>query len=323
MENGVTVLICSFNSATRITETIEHLAAQQFTFPLNWEIIFIDNASTDNCGMIARQTWEKYQVSNSGFHLIQESKPGKIFALHLGISKARYEYFVICDDDNRLDPTYVETCFEILENNPQIGAVGGRGIAVTDGQPLPDWFPDFGKHYASGGQDESTRDITRRRGYLWGAGMASRTDLFKSMYLRFPSFLIGRKGKELIGGEDTEYCLRLVLKGWRLYYDSRLSFEHYMPVHRLETAYRDRLVKTLDEDGIVLEKYYLAVKMQFKTAGRPWNKMRLLLVTPFKWLFAAGAKKKTLEKYKLRFLFPFNPQSDPVMDSIKQFIYEN
>jgi hypothetical protein len=63
--------------------------------------------------------------------------------------------------------------------------------------------------------------------------------------------------------------------------------------------------------------------MQFKTAGRPWNKMRLLLVTPFKWLFAAGAKKKTLEKYKLRFLFPFNPQSDPVMDSIKHFISEN
>ena len=96
-----------------------------------------------------------------------------------------------------------------------------------------------------------------------------------------------------------------------------------MPALRLETAYRDRLVKTLDEDGIVLEKYYLAVKMQFKTAGRPWNKMRLLLVTPFKWLLATRREKKTLEKYKLRFLFPFNRQADPVMDSIKQFIHEN
>ncbi len=77
MEKGVTVLICSFNSATRITETIEHLAAQQFTNPLNWEIIFIDNASTDNCGMIARQAWEKYQVRSFGISSYSGEQTGK------------------------------------------------------------------------------------------------------------------------------------------------------------------------------------------------------------------------------------------------------
>src|SRR5664279_2841104 len=71
---------------------------------------------------------------------------------------------------------------------------------------IPDWFPEYGKHYAIGGQDDEfdSCDITRRRGYLWGAGMASRTELFNRMYFQLPSFLIGRTGKELIGGEDTE-----------------------------------------------------------------------------------------------------------------------
>jgi glycosyltransferase involved in cell wall biosynthesis len=320
MEKGVTVLICSFNSETRITKTIEHLAAQQFTKPIAWEVIFVDNASTDHCGLIARSVWEKQAVQNDGFSLIRENKPGKIYALHLGVSRARFEYFVICDDDNRLAPDYIQTVYDILESTPQAGAVGGRGIAITDGQPLPAWFPDFGKHYASGGQDEVSCDITRRRGYLWGAGLASRTSLYKSIYIHFPSFLIGRKGKELIGGEDTEYCQRLILKGWRLHYDSRLVFEHYMPSHRLEPGYRDHLVQALDEDAFVLDKYYLAVKMRFKCAGRPLNTFRLKIITPFRFLFARTAKKRNIEKNKLRFLFPININTDRVIFLIKKFM---
>jgi glycosyltransferase involved in cell wall biosynthesis len=320
MEKGVTVLICSYNSATRITQTIEHLAAQEFTKPFSWELIFVDNASTDHCGQLAQSIWEKRAIQNDGFSLIRENKPGKIYALHLGVSRARFEYFVICDDDNWLAPDYIQTVYDFLENTPKSGAVGGQGIAVTEGQPLPAWFPDYGKHYASGGQDDVSCDITRRRGYLWGAGLASRTSLYKSMYSHFPSFLIGRKGKELIGGEDTEYCLRLVLKGWRLHYDSRLVFQHFMPPNRLEPAYRDRLVHALDGDGIVLEKYYLAIKMQFKCTGRPWNTFRLRAITPFRWLLAISKKKRAVEKNKLRFLFPFSKRSDPVMFLIKKFI---
>jgi hypothetical protein len=114
-----------------------------------------------------------------------------------------------------------------------------------------------------------------------------------------------------------------VLRGWRLFYDSRLEFEHYMPPHRLEPGYRDHLVQSLNSDGIILEKYYTAVKMKFKCEGRPMNTLRLLLVTPIKYLFARTVRKKEVEKNKMHFLYPFYRSSDPVMFSIKQFMKRN
>jgi hypothetical protein len=74
--------------------------------------------------------------------------------------------------------------------------------------------------------------------------MVSRTELFKLMYNDFPFLLTGRKNAALIG-EDTEYCLRLVLSDYRLWYDEHLVFRHFMPARRLEPDYRDQLVETL------------------------------------------------------------------------------
>ncbi len=322
MEKGVTVLICSYNGADRITRTIEHLGAQRFTKPVDWEIIFVDNASTDDCGNIAKRVWEKTGNEASRFHLVKEKKPGKVYAQNLGVSLARFEYFIVCDDDNWLGPDYVEKVFDLLESNPTTGAVGGRGIAVTDAASLPEWFPHFETHYAVGKQGIVSEDVTLSRGYLWGAGLGSRTELYRKYYIQFPSLLWGRKENEIVGGgEDAEYCLRLVLKGWQLYYDSALVFQHYIPSNRLTVPYRDNLVNI--QNGIrVLDTYHLFAKMQRKVQGRPWNHFRLLLVTPFKWLLTTSTQKKALEKNKMRILYPGLGNKDPEFLMIGKFIHE-
>ena len=46
-ELGVSFLLCTYNGAPRLAETLACLAAQETPAGFPWEIIFVDNASTD------------------------------------------------------------------------------------------------------------------------------------------------------------------------------------------------------------------------------------------------------------------------------------
>ena len=53
MAEGVSVVICCYNSAERLPRTLTHLAAQRVSEKLPWEVIVIDNASQDKTGEVA------------------------------------------------------------------------------------------------------------------------------------------------------------------------------------------------------------------------------------------------------------------------------
>jgi glycosyltransferase involved in cell wall biosynthesis len=139
MYKGITVIICTFNGKQRLGETITHIASQLMPENIGWEVILADNASTDGSALFAETTWGLCRVKNVPFRVIHESQPGKIYALQHAINAANYEYLVICDDDNWLSSGYLEKAFELLQAMPDVGAIGGQGIPVTDGS-FPEWF---------------------------------------------------------------------------------------------------------------------------------------------------------------------------------------
>ena len=53
MASGISVIICCYNSSLRLDETLKHLINQK-THGFNWELIVVDNASTDNTEAYAR-----------------------------------------------------------------------------------------------------------------------------------------------------------------------------------------------------------------------------------------------------------------------------
>ncbi|WP_222537219.1 glycosyltransferase family 2 protein [Pedobacter polysacchareus] len=318
MNKGITVLVCTYNGATRLAKTIEHLASQKTGPALKWELIVIDNASKDDSAAVAQTEWNKYNLPSVPFIILSEQKPGKIYALELGAAKAKFEYLLICDDDNWLNPDYLERMYAVLDHHPQVGAVGGQGIAVCDLPSLPTWFRDYAEGYATGKQRPQTGDATTN-GHLWGAGLGTRTSLYQQMYMGFPSLLTGRLGKQLTAGEDAEYCQRLILADYKLYYDENLIFKHYMPENRLQSEYRVNLFKGFTESNKILHKYYLANALKLKSEKNLLTKMRLLLVTPFRFLTASTIERKEKAKDTLIFLSPFEIGKNTVMLKIKKF----
>src|SRR5690348_8092021 len=54
---GISVVICTYNGAERLPQTLAHLAAQEDTGTIAWEVLVVDNASTDDTAEVARRCW--------------------------------------------------------------------------------------------------------------------------------------------------------------------------------------------------------------------------------------------------------------------------
>lgn len=319
-KTGISVIVCSYNGATKIQATLAHLANQIVAEHIDWEVIFVDNASTDNTISIAQKEWSKHLMHAVPLLILEEKKPGKLYAFQKAIINVNYSYFIICDDDNWLAPDYLNTAFNILNSDDTIGALGGKTFAVTEEhQQFPNWFEDHQEGYAVGSQSLKTGDITSR-GHLWGAGLSSRTALYLEAYRGFPSLLIKDSNPRILSTEDTEYCLRLVLMGYRLYYDESLSLQHFIPPARLTTAYKEALYKNFDDASVILEKYYLAIKFRKEQHNSFLNRMRLIFITPIRILFSSSDKKKSKQRTILSYLMPAFVKPDPTTAQILQNI---
>lgn len=61
---GVSIVICCYNSASRLPETLQHIAEQEVAANISWEVIVVDNASTDNTQEIAKKNGQ-----NTAYHM--------------------------------------------------------------------------------------------------------------------------------------------------------------------------------------------------------------------------------------------------------------
>jgi glycosyltransferase involved in cell wall biosynthesis len=263
-ENSFSVIVCCYNSANRLPKTLSYLVNQDFLLP--WEIILINNNSSDDTAKVGQAEWKKCINPNVTFKMIDEEKPGLNYARKKGIEAAKYEYIIFCDDDNWLVYNYLSVAYDILRNNFWVGAIGGECIAVID-EPShrSAWFETYKSNYAIGKQSTVNGDITSR-GYLWGAGLVTTKTIYnKCIRNDFPFFLTDRTGKSLASGGDSELCKRIILKGYYLFYDDRLILYHYIPENRLKINYLNELLKGIDAAGEELSKYDKLIKIKEAT----------------------------------------------------------
>jgi len=251
---GISIILCCYNSAERLPETLRHIASQKTREELQWEVIIVNNNSQDNTVEVAKKEWSKYPATCS-FKIIDQPIPGLSFAREKGIETARFDYLLFCDDDNWLCDTYVQTAYEIMEEHPEIGGLGGWCEAVFEAEK-PVWFDLFAHNFAVSRQGEESGDITDKKGCLYGAGLVTRKRCwFELKEKGFTSFLSDRIGNSLSSGGDTEYSYALRLLGYKIWFDERLYFKHFMPAARMDFNYLKRLRKAMSESEFAMLTY--------------------------------------------------------------------
>jgi glycosyltransferase involved in cell wall biosynthesis len=113
----VSVLLPVRNGEPYLRLQLEALERQVCSVP--WEVIVIDNGSTDESASTAAE----FATRLPGFKLLRESTPGKPSAVNRGVAEARGSQLIFVDSDDEADENYVQKISEALD---EFDVVGGR-----------------------------------------------------------------------------------------------------------------------------------------------------------------------------------------------------
>lgn len=111
----ISVIVPAYNEQHLISKCIESLLDQNID-ESKYEIIVVDNASTDKTNKIAK---------NYPVRVIREKVKGYVFALLKGAKVARGQILSFTDADCRVNRDWIRKILLKFENNPHLDALGG------------------------------------------------------------------------------------------------------------------------------------------------------------------------------------------------------
>ncbi|MPR34284.1 glycosyltransferase family 2 protein [Salmonirosea aquatica] len=99
----LSVLIPAFNEQATIRSVLERLNEISFVYPIEKEIILVDDCSTDSTGSIVMDFFRQYPALDVKYFRHEVNK-GKGAALHTGIREASGDLIIVQDADLEYDP---------------------------------------------------------------------------------------------------------------------------------------------------------------------------------------------------------------------------
>jgi glycosyltransferase involved in cell wall biosynthesis len=226
----ISVVVCCHNSEHRIAETIRHIALQEVSDEVEWEVIVVNNASADNTSTMANSAWQKYyQGSSARFRVINESQAGLAHARSAGIINAEADIVIFCDDDNHLAQDYLVQALLILSKYPDVGIIGGWAKPKFSMEAEP-WLEDLYPALAIGPQASSEGFVS----WVYGAGMVVKKKIFQDFKSRNIELVLSdRVGLKQTSGGDCEICQLAGYLSYKIYYSPKLQLFHAIGSHRL------------------------------------------------------------------------------------------
>ncbi len=145
MPLDATVLIATYNRASLLDETLASLAGMRVSPALGWDVIVIDNNSSDATREVVERHIPAFPVR---LRYLFEPRQGRSSALNAGIAAAEGTVLAFTDDDVRVVDGWLDAACRALGGATAFGYAGGPVRPIWGSEP-PDWFD-------------------RSRGDLWG-----------------------------------------------------------------------------------------------------------------------------------------------------------
>lgn len=231
----ISVVLCTYDRASTLKGTLESLRRLSVPAQLAWELVLVDNNSSDDT---ARVVARHRELAASDVRYVFEPEQGHSRARNRGIREARGSILAFTDDDVTVEPHWLEQIHETYERFDCLG-VGGKIVPVWL-CAKPAWLVGPGtdqlmKAIVSFDQGDETCVLTTPP---FGANMSFR----KAAFDRYGLFRtdLGRTGRGLGGGEDTEFGRRLLRNGETLIYNPAALVHHPVAAERLTRHYWQR-----------------------------------------------------------------------------------
>jgi glycosyltransferase involved in cell wall biosynthesis len=161
------VVICFFNERDYLPATLAALCTQELQ---DFQLILVDNASTDGSTEVCREVLRDYAGPAPVY--LHETRPGKTNALECGLAHVVTPFVAFCDADTFYPPHYLKLADEIYASAPP--SVGAVMAVDLDGPPQRD--PRMHKR-----QMKKLRKarLFQRRALTGGFGHTFRTEILR------------------------------------------------------------------------------------------------------------------------------------------------
>lgn len=224
------VVIATYNRAEELVKTLQSISSLQVADA--WEVIIVDNNSTDNTKDVVLKAAEIFPVPLRYLH---ETQQGRSAALNTGINAAQGEIVATTDDDVRVESNWLTNGERALQ---QLGCdyLGGKALPIWSGK-RPAWIPE-GRcvHWAVIALlDYGAKPLPLGDYVPLGVNMIFRREAFDRAGLWDNT--IGRKAGTLLGQEVREWCQRARAANVKGFYSPDLVIHHVIPADRLTKKY--------------------------------------------------------------------------------------
>ena len=227
----VSIIILCHNNSKYTRECVERLYK---VTPTGFELILIDNASTDNTKAVFQKLKKKFKNIKTIFN---KKNLGFAKANNIGLAKTTKPYVCYLNNDTLPQWGWLERMVDVLETNPKAGAVGARlyfpknpkrewivqhaGVEIRNGEP---------KHIGGRIKDKLVKNLgIQEVGAVTGACMLVRKKL-------------GKLNEKFTRGyyEDIDLCFRLREKGWKVFVNHDAKLIHYEGKTQILIQKKDR-----------------------------------------------------------------------------------
>ena len=211
--------------------------AMQSAEATTWECIVVDNNSADDTRQRVEAFKKKY--SDLNIRYVYEQNQGLSHARNAGIKASRGDIVAFIDDDERIVEEFISAYIDLFNQHPDAMAAGGEIIAeYPTGRPR--WMSRYTERPIANPMSFGNNVRLFPSGRIPGGGnMAMRRRLFDCIG-EFNTSL-GRTGKRLLGGEESDLFERIAKHGHKVYYAPRAVMYHIIPQEKLTRDYFTRL----------------------------------------------------------------------------------
>lgn len=283
-----TVAIPTYNGESRLPELLNRLQNQICTENLTWEIIVVDNNSTDNTRLVVQAYQENWQCP-CPLKYCFEPQQGAAYARKRAVEEASGLLIGFLDDDNYPTSNWVAAAYAFAQKHPKAGAYGSQIWGDFEVEP-PENFHKIACFLAITERGNEPHIYQPKMKMLPpGAGLVVRKQAWCENVPQQP--VLNHKGREAgLASEDLEVVLHIQLGGWEIWYNPEMHIYHQIPAWRLQREYLILLFRCVG-----LSRYHLRM-LRTKPWQRPlaslaylMNDLRTIILHAFKYRGATNS----------------------------------
>ncbi len=210
--SSVSVVIATLNRSEQIAKCIERFLDLAPKPGAAWELIVVDNGSTDDTAerIKALQAQCDFPLS-----YIFEPTPGVSAARNAGIRAARHDILAFTDDDCRVDPSWLHSIQQVFADDPAVAMVGGR-VDLFDPEDYEISIRRFDDRYEIKTIDDMFTRLIGCNIAISAAALAGAGAFDTAM----------GPGTRFKAGEDHELFYRVLKGGGKVVYEPSVRVEH-------------------------------------------------------------------------------------------------